>query len=505
MSPSGPEAVRKIVGQATEANLEPPRPLIRELPPADPFPVNALGDVLEAATRAINDRVRSPMAICGQSTLAAATLAVQGHADNELPTGQAKPILNFFISIAATGLRKTATDSEALWPVRKRENALRQDYDRALPDYTNAMMAFEKVRDQVVRRHAKKANRAELESALEALGPSPIAPLTPMLTCPEPTYEGLCKHLVSGRPSIGIFSAEGGQFIGGHGMAQEAKLRTVTGLSCLWDGEVIKRVRALDGATILPGRRVAVHLMAQPDVAALMLSDPVLINQGLLSRCLVTAPESNAGTRTWREASTASDLAIKRYGGRILDILEKQLPLAAGKTNELSPRILQLAPDARKMWIAFADNIEGQIGPDGALGPVSGLANKLPEHAARLASVLMLVEDIDACEVSAEKMSAGIILAQHYAAEALRMFEGSRISGDLLLAQKLLGWLNQSWNERAISLPDIYQKGPNAIRDKATAVKLVRILEDHGWLHRIDGAALIAGHHRREAWLVIKG
>jgi hypothetical protein len=46
MSPSGPEAVRKIVGQATEANLEPPRPLIRELPPADPFPVNALGDVL---------------------------------------------------------------------------------------------------------------------------------------------------------------------------------------------------------------------------------------------------------------------------------------------------------------------------------------------------------------------------------------------------------------------------------------------------------------------------
>jgi putative DNA primase/helicase len=69
------EAVRQIVDQASEAKLEPPRPLIRQLPPADPFPVDALGDVLEAATRAINDRVRAPMAICGQSTLAAATLA----------------------------------------------------------------------------------------------------------------------------------------------------------------------------------------------------------------------------------------------------------------------------------------------------------------------------------------------------------------------------------------------------------------------------------------------
>ena len=502
MSPSGSEAVRKIVEHSTEVKLEPPRPLSRELPPADPFPVNALGNVLEAATRAINDRVRAPMAICGQSTLAAATLAAQGHADVKLPTGQVKPTLNFFISVAATGERKSATDNEALWPIRKRESVLREEYDKALPDHINAMIAFEKARDQVVKK--AKGNRAEIKSALDALGPSPVASLSPMLTCPEPTYEGLCKHLVSGQPSIGIFSAEGGQFIGGHGMAQEAKLRTVTGLSCLWDGETIKRVRALDGATILPGRRVAVHLMAQPDVAAVMLSDPVLINQGLLSRCLVTAPESNAGTRLWREASTGSDVAIKRYGGHILEMLEKPLPLAPGKTNELSPRALQLAPDARKLWIGFADNIEGQIGPDGALAPVRGLANKLPEHAARLAAVLALVADIEAQEISADQISNGIILAQHYAAEALRMFEGNRIGGDLLLAQKLLGWL-KSWNESAISLPDIYQNGPNAIRDKAKAKKIVTMLEDHGWLHRIDGGAEVAGQHRREAWLVIKG
>jgi hypothetical protein len=418
------EAIRQIVDQATEAKLEPPRPLTRKLSPADPFPVGVLGDVLEAATRAINDRVQAPMAICGQSTLAAATFAAQALAGVQLPTGHVKPISNFFMSVAATGERKTATDHEALWPFRKREAALREDYDRALPQYENAKIAWEKARDYVVKK--AKGDCAAIKSALDSLDPPPRAPLTPMLTCPEPTYEGLCKYLASGHPSIGIFSAEGGQFIGGHGMTPEAKLRTAGGLSCLWDGETIKRVRASDGA-ILPGRRVALHLMAQPDVAAVMLADPLLLDQGLLSRCLVTAPESNAGSRLWRETTEAADAAIKRYGICILGMLERPLPLVEGKTNELSPRVLSLAPRARNLWIAFADNIEIQIAPEGALVRVRGLANKLAEHAARLAAVLALVANLEVNEISAEHMAAGIVLAQHYATEALRLFEGSRI------------------------------------------------------------------------------
>ena len=67
---------------------EPPRPLMRELPPADPFPVDALGPVLAPAARAIHDRVQAPMAICGQSVLAAATGAAcpaRAHGRASLP------------------------------------------------------------------------------------------------------------------------------------------------------------------------------------------------------------------------------------------------------------------------------------------------------------------------------------------------------------------------------------------------------------------------------------
>jgi uncharacterized protein DUF3987 len=115
-----------IVEQAEEMREEPPRPLTRQMPPADAFPVDALGDVLGAAARAIHDLVQAPLAICSQSVLAAAALAVQAHADIELPMGHIRPVSDYFATVAETGARKSASDTEATWPIRKREQSLRE-------------------------------------------------------------------------------------------------------------------------------------------------------------------------------------------------------------------------------------------------------------------------------------------------------------------------------------------------------------------------------------------
>jgi hypothetical protein len=480
---------------------EPPRPLMREMPPADPFPVDALGDPLARAARAIHDRVRAPLAICGQSVIAAAALAVQGHGNVELPMGHAKPLSSFFVSVAATGERKSAVDQEALWPVREREAALRKVSAGERLEYENKETAWKKARDEAVKK--AKGDHARIKAALDAVGPAPIAPLEPLLTCSEPTFEDLCKLLVVGRPSIGIFAAEGGQFIGGHGMADDAKLRTAAGLSALWDGEPIKRVRASDGLTVLPGRRVTMHLMAQPDVAAIWFGDRLLVEQGLMSRILLTAPDLASGARMWREPTPESDLNMKRYGARLLEILERPLPLAEGTHNEVAPRKLTLSPKARRLWVAFHDHIEKRLGAGGELEPVRGLANKLPEHSARIAAVLTLVGDMQAGEVGAVEIGDGIALAQHYAAEAMRLFGTSRVSGELLEAEQLRAWLLTGWCESRVSLPDIYQYGPNSIRDKRRAHRAVSILEDHGWLV----AALpgeVGGTFRRKVWRIVR-
>jgi len=497
------ENVRAAVEGAEDAMTERPRPLMRELPPADPFPVDALGPVLAPAARAINDRVQAPMAVCGNSVLATAGLAVQAHADVELPKGHIKPVAEYYVTVAATGERKSACDHEAGWPVRKREQALRDLRDEAMLKYRNDQEAWQAAREAAKRK--AKGDRSAIKARLDSIGPAPTPPLEPLLTCPEPTYEGLCKLLWIGQPSIGLFATEGGQFIGGHGMADDAKLRTASGLSDAWDGIPIKRVRAVDGSIVLPGRRVSMHLMSRPAVADLLFRDALLADQGLLSRLLVTAPDSAAGTRFQHDEQSSTERDLKRYGARLLDILETPMPLAPGKVNELDPRLLPLSPEARRRWSIFADHVELAIAPTGALEPVRGLANKLPEHAARLAAVLTLVRDINAAEIGLEELDAGIALAEHYAVEALRLFGASRVNADLRLARRLLDWLHHEWREPVIALPVIYQRSLNAIGDQATARRLVAILEEHSWLVKLPAGAVVAGQRRREAWRIVKG
>jgi hypothetical protein len=145
------------------------------------------------------------------------------------------------------------------------------------------------------------------------------------------------------------------------------------------------------------------------------------------------------------------------------------------------------------MWIAFADHVEVRLAAGGELEPVRGLANKLPEHGARIAAALTLIEDITAGGIDSVQIEAGIRIAQHHAAEALRLWGANGVSAELHQAQRLLAWLLASWPHPVVSLPDIYRRGPNAIREKASAQKAVSILEDHGWLVsapncEIDGA-----------------
>jgi hypothetical protein len=281
------------------------------------------------------------------------------------------------------------------------------------------------------------------------------------------------------------------------------KLRTVSGLSFAWDGEPIRRVRATDGVTVLPGRRVAMHLMAQPDVAAMWMSDRMLIDQGIMSRVLATAPEPASGTRLWHEPSPESERAMHRYGERLFDILERPMPLAPGARNELEPRSLPLSDAARTMWIRFADHVEMRLRAGGELEPVRGLGNKLPEHATRIAAVLTLVSDIDAGDISKAEMQAGIAIAEHYATEALRLAGASCIGAELIEAQRLLTWLHTSWPHPMVSLPDVYRLGPGSIRDAASARRAVGVLVDHRWL--VDAPPCeIERVPRREVWRIIR-
>ncbi|MEI7670043.1 MAG: DUF3987 domain-containing protein, partial [Pseudomonadota bacterium] len=202
---------------------EPPKPLRRPLAKPEDFPIEAMGELLSNAAKGIHDKIQSPLAMSCQSVLATASLAAQTHCNVKLPNDQIRPLSNYFITIAGTGERKTASDNEATKPVAERERQLEASYDSDKVTWKNKNDAYEKQRQNILADKVAYKTKESMSDALDALGEPPSPPLMPLLTCPEPTFEGMCRLLLGGLPSIGIFSNEGGQFVGGHGMNQENK------------------------------------------------------------------------------------------------------------------------------------------------------------------------------------------------------------------------------------------------------------------------------------------
>ena len=90
---------------------------------------------------------------------------------------------------------------------------------------------------------------------------------------------------------------EGGQFFGGHSTKRENALKTATGFSKLWDGSRMNKSRASSEPSVLYGKRVFLHMMVQPGVARTVVGDPMMKDQGLLSRVLIAWPDSKIGSR----------------------------------------------------------------------------------------------------------------------------------------------------------------------------------------------------------------
>ena len=458
-----------------------PLPLFPDTPPAVPYPLDALGPILAPAARAIASKVQVPAAIAGQSVLAAAALAAHGHADVALPHGQTAPLSLFFATIAASGDRKSATDNEALRPVRMREKALRDQYSNALSEWKINASAWNAERKKI-ENDKKLLGLIERQAKIASLGPEPPKPLHPALTVDDLTGDGLVKNLPQMHGAVGIFTAEGGTFTGGHGMSDENRLRTAALLSNLWNAAPITRTRAGDGVTILVGRRLSLHLMVQPDAAAAFLGNPVLRDQGLISRILVAQPESMAGSRFYRDTAPADEVAIRTYTGQLLRLLELPPPLAGEAPNELAPAALTMTPDAVAAWREFFDTVERRLAPGGSLAGLKDFASKAAENAARIAGVLTIVQNPHADAIHAEAMRNAVTLMTWYVDEAARLRDAPRADPRLQRAALLLDWLSKNKPGVEFTRANITKNGPGSLRNLDTVQDAIAVLIAHGWV-----------------------
>ena len=479
-----------------------PQPLVRDLPKAVPYPVEALGP-LKSAVEAVQGLTQAPVAIPAQSALAIASLAVQGFAQVETLSGL-KPTSLYLMTIAGSGERKSACDGYLMAALRDFEREQSATYREDMNRFKNDLAIWKAEHTDALKRVARETGDKQVGSRadLHALGAEPEAPPSPDRTVTEPTFEGLTKLFATGQPSLGLFSDEGGQFLGGYAMNNENKLKTLAALNDLWQGNPIRRTRSGDGHATLHGRRLAVHLMVQPKVAHKFMSDPLAADIGFLARFLFCEPESTIGTRL-HSKTIRNPSALEAFSRRLTAILSVELPMDA-TSRELLPRELSLSGSAFEELAKFSDHTEVRQAPGGEFSDILGTASKAAEQAARIAGVLTLWNDLNATEVTKNTMICAITLAEYYLSEAIRLARVSTISAETLAAEKLRKWLLERWDQEFILLRDIVRLGPNALRESKTARAAIATLENHGWLLPQTPGTVIDGLARKEAWRVYR-
>lgn len=482
---------------------------------APPFPVEALPAVMRGAVEAIEHHVQAPRSLCAHSILSAAMLCCQGLADVRIEGLPApRPLSLFMLAVAVSGERKSACDDLALISVAKAEAQLRAEHVEEEREYKATHAAFEAEKKKIEREG--KISHEERRQRLRDLR-EPDVPLAPVIRAKEPNLEGLLNLLQIGRGSIGIFTSEGGQFLGGHGMTQESKTRTVTGLSELWDSGSAQRVRARE-TLFLNGCRVGISLAAQPRVASALLGDELAKDQGFVGRFLITMPDSRIGFRQIRGTNPLTDERLTGFHTLCRQCLNAGLPLRDGSRNQLEPPILDLDPDAAVLWRQFAQTVEDGCAPGGPWVPVRSAALKMAENVARIAAILTVfqapaiiwparitrADRVLEATVPAETMAAAIAVGSFYLQEALRLTGHAILDPETRAQNDLADWVLEKYGAGGLLAPSFIQRlGPHHLRGDAETVRLrIEALVSFGRLEPA-GRQEIDGKTYRETYRVV--
>ena len=482
-----------------------PTPLFGEMRSAEPVPLAATGPLAETIL-AIAALTQAPVEIAMQSVLTVASTATQALCDVET-LGGTSPISLFAMTVARSGERKSACDSLAIAPI------LQVDRERNI-QYCKDKKHFEAKRLEFQKRQRSGSGGGfdviddGYRSTKEDLGPEP--PLVPTILVSDATAEGLYRRFEHGTPSIAVMTDEGGQFFGGYAMKPENTLKSSAAFSSCWDGKPVNRSRASSEQTTLYGKRLSMHLMVQPGIAQSVLGNPVIKDQGLLSRMLVVWPESQIGNRLIvNDPARAAEVSAARetmneYARRIVELLNVELPLHPGTRADLSPRVLKLSDAARAKLVGFYNEVEKASRKGRAFEYMTGFAAKAPEHAARIAAVLALYADETTKEITEEMISRGISLMNWYLAEMSRILDTGCPNVDLRAAEELRCWIEDRWEDEFINKRAMLKSGPGHLRDGKTLDICIKLLVQHGWLVKGEGKKIIDKAVSSTFWRIVR-
>ncbi|MGZ8916177.1 MAG: YfjI family protein [Methylobacter sp.] len=494
-----PDPATLTLATNADSHWPEPQPLTAKIPP-EPYPLDALPDVIREAVEEVQGFVKAPLPLVAGSALGALSLAVQAQCDIMRAERLIGPIGLFLLSIALSGERKSTCDGFFTSAIRQYEAEQAELAAPVLKDYAAAIAAWNAQREGIlsaIKDAAKKSKDAiKLRDDLIDLERNkPEPPRIPRLILGDETPENLAYTLAKNWPSAGVVSSEAGVVFGAHGMGKDSVMRNLGLLNVLWDGGSLSIGRRTSESFTVMGARLTVALQIQETTLREFFtrSGGLARGTGFLARFLVAWPESTQGYRPFTEPpSTWPKLA--RFNRRITEILNTHAPL--NDQGGLTPAMLTFTPAAKVAWINFHDAIEIDLRAGRELYDVRDVASKTADNAARLAALFHVFAHGPSGEVDVDSFEGASRIAAWHLSEARRFFGELELTIELANAARLDAWLIEyGRRERTHIIPRREAQRLGPVRNNEDLKHALRELEE------LSRARLVVDRRRKEIFI----
>ncbi len=380
------------------------------------FPLESFPLVLKNFAVELAEEVQAPIELCAVTILGGMATSVQGKYQITSKKSVTVPLNLYLLSVSGASNRKSSIMKQVSAPFEK---------------FMEEKM--EKRKKEIVERNALiriyEQKKLKLEKECEGRYDSKFAELLQVITeldslrneeknevetlfISNSTVEALLYALEQNAERITIMSADAGiiEIFAGKYSKGSADIEL---LLCAFDGAACVHHRVRNGETKLKNPLITMNLATQEIVLNKMINNVEISEKGLLSRFLVTQPDSIIGTRKAR-SQHMSDSTRKEYEDLITSFLKMSY----------TQKPIKLHLDEEALSLAYENEMEIEERLIKDLSSMDAWGGKLYGQQLRIAGLLHLAKhykDVNNTTVSRDTIESAICIGEYFTNQMKRI------------------------------------------------------------------------------------
>ncbi|WP_315809769.1 YfjI family protein [Pseudomonas sp. C9-3] len=310
----------------------------------------------------------------------------QRHVDVQMPPGNKSNTSLMLLTIAESGERKTTTQNYFFESISAVNQEAIDAHDETLREHRIKQEIWSTQKQYLERSWGKLASsggKGEADAALQELEDhlrkKPEPNPSEKFLYEDTTPQALVQYLYENSAHGCLLTSEANSIFNGKIVNELDKLNT------LWDGGSLIVDRLSRAPITLKNARLTMSLMAQPSVISNFMGrrGEEARGTGFLARFLISKPKSMAGERS----SGAGKRETPRktlFNERARNLLEAPSPKVR--------QVLTFSEPAKSLWFKINENLEKQMQDGGWYRYMRDHASKLLENTSRLAAIIHAFE-----------------------------------------------------------------------------------------------------------------